>query len=234
VRSPLPARSSSPPRFGRRAGAVARTSLLLLLALAPSAWSLEITAQPPREQGGYLWVDVQLADLFEPRVEGSLARGMPATLALHAELWRRRGGWFHHLESVFDAELRLRYDFHTSTYHLERAGAQPLIVPGLDSVRVVLLRPMPLPVGPAGPLIADRRYYVVVSATLKPLSVEDAAEVEGWLSGEVGGGRRAPFGLLTGLPRSLFDTARNFAGFGDEHARATTDDFGLQDLFSGR
>jgi hypothetical protein len=83
-------------------------------------------------------------------------------------------------------------------------------------------------------LLADRRYYVVVSATLRPLSVEDAAEVEGWLSGEVGGGRRAPFGLLTGLPRSLFDTARNFAGFGDEHARAITNDFELQDLFSER
>ena len=56
-----------------------------------------------------------------------------------------------------------------------------------------------------GPLLADPSYYVVVSATLKPLSVEDAAEVEGWLSGEVEGGREAPFGLLTGLPHSLFD-----------------------------
>jgi hypothetical protein len=215
---------------------VARTSLvlLLLLALAPAARAIEITAQPPRERSGYLWVDVRLGDLFEPRVAGSLARGMPATLTLHAELWRRRAGWFDDLESVFDVDLRLRYDFHTSAYHLERTGAQPLVVPGLDSVRAVLLRPLPLPVGRVGPLLADWRYYVVVSATLKPLSVEDAAEVEGWLSGEVGGGRRAPFGLLTGLPRSLFDTARNFAGFGDEHARAITNDFELQDLFSER
>jgi hypothetical protein len=215
---------------------VARTALVLtfMLALAPATRALEITAQPPRERSGYLWVDVRLADLFEPRVEGSLARGMPATLALHAELWRRRSGWFDDLESVFDAELRLRYDFRNATYLIERAGAQPLIAPGLDSVRAVLLRPLPLPIGRVGQLLADQRYYVVVSATLKPLSVEDAAEVEGWLSGEVGGGRREPFGLLTGLPRSLFDTARNFAGFGDEHARATTEEFGLEDLFSGQ
>jgi hypothetical protein len=215
---------------------VARTSLLLLFLLGhvPAARALEITAQPPRERSGYLWVDVQLGDLFEPRVEGSLARGMPATLTLHAELWRRRGGWFDDLESVFDTELRLRYDFRRAAYRLERSGAQPLVVPGLDSVRAVLTRPMPLPVGRVGPLLADRRYYIVVSATLKPLSVEDAAEVEGWLSGEVEGGRREPFGLLTGLPRSLFDTARNFAGFGDAHVRATTEEFGLKDLFGER
>jgi hypothetical protein len=236
VRSPLPVHSCDPPRHSRRAGTLARTSLalLLLLTLAPAARALEITAQPPRERSGYLWVDVRLGDLFEPRVEGSLARGMPATLALHAELWRRRGGWFDDLENVFDAELRLRYDFRSAAYRLERTGARPLVVPVLDSVRTVLQRPLALPVGRLGPLLAERRYYVVVTVTLKPLSVEDAAEVEGWLSGEVEGGRREPLGMLTGLPRSLFDTARNFAGFGDERARAITEDFGLEDLFGER
>lgn len=235
MRSPLPTHSSGPPPLAGRSGTAARTSfllILLLLALAPTARALEITVRPPRERSGHLWVDVRLGDLFEPRVEGSLARGMPATLTLHAELWRRRVGWFDALESLFDVELRLRYDFRGAAYRLEHTGARPLVVPGLDSVRAVLSRPLLLPVGRVGPLLADQRYYVVVSATLKPLSVEDAAEVEGWLSGEVGGG--APLGLLTGLPRSLFDAARNFAGFGDEHARATTDEFGLQDLFGGR
>jgi hypothetical protein len=208
--------------------------LLLAVALARPAQGLEITTQPPRERDGYVWVDVRLGDLFAPRVEGSLARGMPATLILHAELWRRRTGWFDRLESVFDAELRLRYDFRAAAYRLERAGARPLVIPGLDSVRAALSRPFPLPVGRVGPLLAGQRYYVLVSATLKPLSVEDAAEVEGWLSGEVEGGREVPFGLLTGLPLSLFDAARNFAGFGDEHARAITDDFGLLELFGAR
>jgi hypothetical protein len=234
VRSPLPARSSDPPRTTRRVWSAACAALFLLLAPGSAARALEITAQPPRERSGYVWVDVRLGDLFAPRVEGSLARGMPATLTLHAELWRRRVGWFDRLESAFDAELRLRYDFRDAAYRLERSGAQGLVVPGLDSVRAVLSRPLPLPVGRVGPLLADQRYYVVVSATLKPLSVEDAAEVEGWLSGEVDGGREEPFGLLTGLPRSLFDAARNFAGFGDEHARVLTEDFGLRELFDTR
>jgi hypothetical protein len=234
VRSPLPTRSSDPPRTTRQAWSAACAALFLLLAPGSAARALEITAQPPRERSGYVWVDVRLGDLFAPRVEGSLARGMPATLALHAELWRHRAGWFDRLENAFDAELRLRYDFRGSAYRIERTGAQTLVVPGLDSVRTVLSRTLALPVGRVGPLLADATYYVVVTATLKPLSVEDAAEVEGWLSGEVEGGREEPFGLLTGLPRSLFDAARNFAGFGDERARAVTDDFALQDLFEGR
>jgi hypothetical protein len=233
VRSPLPAPAAGPRPATRRIAALL-FALLLLPALATRARALEISAQSPRERGGYVWVDVRLGDLFAPRVEGSLARGMPATLALHAELWRRRVGWFDRLENAFDAELRLRYDFRATAYRIERTGARPLVVPGLDSVRTVLSRTLALPVGRVGPLLADATYYVVVSATLKPLSVEDAAEVEGWLSGEVEGGSGAPFGLLTGLPRSLFDAARNFAGFGDEHARALTDDFALQDLFEGR
>ena len=236
MRSPLPDPAAAPPRSTRRGATVARVLLALLLLGAPArpAHALGLAAAAPHERSGYVWVEARLADLFTPSVEGSLARGMPATLALHAELWRRRTGWFDHLESAFDAGLRLRYDFRAAAYRLERSGAQPLVVPGLDSVRVVLSRPLPLPVGRVGPLLPDQRYYVVVTVTLRPLSVEDAAEVEGWLSGEVEGGGAAPLGILTGLPRSLFDAARNFAGFGDEHARAITDDFTLKDLFGGR
>jgi hypothetical protein len=72
---------------------------------------------------------------------------------------------------------------------------------------------------------------VVVYATLKPLSVEDVAEVEGWLSGEVKTRSGAGLGVIAELPRSLFDAVRNFAGFGDRRARAVSEEFGLQDLF---
>ena len=233
MRSPLPA----PARVHRtRVQVCVAYALACTLALtaARPARALELAVDPPREQGGYVWVDARLGELFAPRVAGSLARGMPATLTLHAELWRRRPGWFDLLESSFDAVLRLHYDFRTETYQLERGGVRPLVVPTLDSLRAVLLRPVALPVGRVGPLAADRSYYVALSATLKPLSVEDAAEVEGWLSGEVEHKRAQPFGIITGLPRSLFDAVRNFAGFGDERARAVTDDFDLGDLFRAR
>jgi hypothetical protein len=66
---------------------------------------------------------------------------------------------------------------------------------------------------------------VVLSATVKPLSVEDVAEVEGWLSGEVRDQRGSGLGAITALPRSLFDAARNFAGLGDTRARAVSIEF---------
>jgi len=225
VRSPLPTpRPAAPPAL--------RAALLLglLLAGAAPARALELAIQPPRERDGWVWVDARLGGLFAPRVESSLARGMPATLRLHAELWRQRTGWFDRLENAFDAELRLRYDFRADAYRLERDGARPLVLAGLDSVRVALSRPLPLPIGRAAALSGAGRYYVVVAATLKPLSVEDARQVEGWRSGEVEGSQEAPWEVVVGLPLSLFDAARNFAGFGDARARAATAPFGPRDL----
>ncbi|MBI5711170.1 MAG: DUF4390 domain-containing protein [Candidatus Eisenbacteria bacterium] len=201
------------------------------LAAAGGASALEMALDPPRERAGYVWMDVRLSDLLAPRVAESLARGMPATLALHAETWRRRAGWFDRLEGSFDAAIRIRYEVWGESYRIERAGSPPVVISSLDSVRAVLERPLALPVERVGRLRPGQRYYVVVSAALKPLSVEDVAEVEGWLSGEVREKGRSGFGIVTGLPRSVFDAVRNFAGLGDQRARAISPDFDLVTLF---
>ncbi|HEV2104181.1 MAG TPA: DUF4390 domain-containing protein, partial [Candidatus Eisenbacteria bacterium] len=202
------------------AGAIA-----VLCAIAPArAFDLD-AASPARDAGGQLWVTVRISDPLEARVEESLARGMPATLQLHAELWRRRTAWFDRMEQAFDASMRLRYDVWTNAWLLERAGARPLVTGTLDSLELALARPIALPVATLGRLPPDARCYVVVTATLQPLKVEDVEEVEGWLSGEVQEKSHAGFGVITGLPRSLFDAVRNFAGFGDLRARIQTPDF---------
>ncbi len=223
-----PLQAPRPPRARR-----GLTLLLVLGALAEpgGARALEMALDPPCERAGYVWVDVRLTDLLAPRVAESLARGMPATLVLHAETWRRRAGWFDRLESGVDAAIRIRYEVWNESYRIERAGSPPLVIPNLDSVRTVLARPLALPVERVGRLRPGQSYYVVVSAALKPLSVEDVAEVEGWLSGEVREKRRAGFGIITGLPRSVFDAVRNFAGLGDQRARAISPDFDLATLF---
>ena len=202
---------------------------------APSlARGMDLAVSRPREKNGFVLVDARLSDLFAPRVAESLARGMPATLRMHAELWRRRSAWFDRLENSVDASVRIRYDVWSDRYLLERYGAEPMVVTTIDSVATVLSRPWALAVGRVGQLAPRPRYYVVVSATLRPLTVEDLAEVEGWLSGEVEKKRRAGFGVITEIPRALFDAVRNVAGFGDQRARAVTDDFRLEDLFPGR
>lgn len=199
-------------------------ALLLLLALPAHAFQLT-AIRPARDAGGQLWVELRLENPIEPRVARSLGRGMPATLTLHAELWRRRNGWFDRMERAVDATFRMRYDVWSDRWRLERPGGTTLTVSTLDSLQTALERTLALPVSPLDRIGADVACYVVVSASLQPLNVEDVEEVEGWLSGEVREKQRSGFSFLTGLPRSLFEAARNFAGFGDERSRLISTEF---------
>lgn len=217
--------------MSRMPGGTLAATLLALIVLAPAAGALAVDVERPREREGYLWVDLELHDLFPPRVEQSLSRGMPATLLLHVELWRRRKGWFDHLESAFESPVKIRYEVWSENFHIERPSAPAMTLSSLDSVRIVLSRPLSLPVGRVAQIDPGARYYLAVSVTLKPLSVEDLEEGEGWLSGEVESKRRSGLGVITGLPRSVFDAVRNFAGFGDQHARANSGEFDLSTLF---
>ena len=179
---------------------------------------------------GRVEVAVSVSDLFPPRVEESLVRGMPATLQVSAELWRRRTGWFDRLSGSFAGSVRIRYDVWSQRYLIDGTGLRARAVSTLDSVRTSLAAPFVLPLAARANLPDNGRYYVVVSATLKPLSVEDVEEGEGWLSGEVVDKRHSGLGVLTAVPRSLFDAVRNFAGLGDQRARAITDDFVLHEI----
>ena len=222
------------PRPVRLLSGIAIAAALALSASPRGARALEIGVGKPRAHAGYLWVDAHLADPFPEPVARSLSRGMPATLQLHAELWRRRAAWFDRLERSFDASVRIRYEVWNDDYRVERSGAPPRSLETLDSVRVLLERPIALPVCQLDQLQPDADYYVVVSATLTPLSVEDVQEVEGWLSGEVESKRHSGFGVFTELPHALYDAVRNFAGFGDRHARAQSHAFEPADLEPAR
>lgn len=215
----------------------ARRALVLaaacLLAVAARAEALEIGLDLPRMRGDSVWIDVRLSEPLAPRIQESLARGMPATLELRAELWHRRRGWFDRLEENVDAEIRIRYEVWNRTYRMDRRGAPPRFVGTLDSLQLALTRPLSLPVGRMHAGSRGTLHFIVVSAVLRPLSVEDVAEVESWLSGEVETNRRAGFGLITQVPRALFDTVRNFAGFGDARARAVSDDFSVEVVVDG-
>jgi len=197
-----------------------------VLLAAPAARALEFASvTPSRDESGRLWVTVRLVDPLEDRVEQSLGRGMPATLELHAELWRHRSGWFDRMERASDARLRLHHDAWSDTWQLERGGGSTLEFATLDSLEGALSEAISLPVTSLERVPPDAACYVVVSVTVRPLTVEDAAEVEGWLSGEAQEQKRAGIGVFTQLPRSVFDAVRNFAGFGDSKAHTITPDF---------
>jgi len=197
---------------------------------AGPARALDLVLAPPRERDGRVVIEARPAHAVSSRVAESLARGMPATLQLRAELWRDRRGWFDRLERSAEAAVRIRYEVWSDAYLIERMGAEPIVVGSVDSVASVLERPWVLPVGRLEDLTPGSRYYVVLTATLRPLTVEDLEEVEGWLSGEVGNGRKSGFGVVTEIPRSIFDAVRNVAGFGDQKARAMSEPFTSSDL----
>jgi len=202
-------------------------ALLASLAFGVSAaHAFQLTSiRPAKDTSGVLWVEVQLEQPIEPRVAKSLGRGMPATLTLHAEMWRRRRGWFDRMERAVEVTFRMRYDTWGDTWRLDQPGAPPIIVGTLDSLQLALEHTRALPVAPLGRIPPETSCYLVVSASLRPLNVEDVEEVEGWLSGEVKEKRNSGLGVLTGIPRSLFEAARNFAGFGDERSRLISTDF---------
>ncbi len=212
------------PSLHRRRAALACVAIALIA--TPLAHAFEFAgATPSRDDTGRLWITVRLADPLEPRVVKSLRRGMPATLALHAELWRKRSGWFDRMERAFDANLRLRYDVAEDAWSLDRGTAGTVVVRSLDSLATVLSSPIALPLAKLPDATSSARYFVAVTGTLQPLNVDDVAEVEGWISGEVRAPRSGGLGVLTGLPTSVFDAVRNFAGFGDSRARMITPEF---------
>jgi hypothetical protein len=196
------------------------------LSLASNAAAFQLTSiRPERDASQRLWVELQLEQPIEPRVASSLGRGMPATLSLRAELWRRRNGWFDRLERSVESSFRIRHDVGNDVWRLERPGATPLEVNSLDSLSVLLERTLVIPVASLEKLPATASFYVVVVASLRPLDLKDVEEVEGWLSGEVKSTGSGGLGFLTGIPRSVFDAARNFAGFGDERSRMISAEF---------
>ena len=104
-----------------------------------AARAFQLTSiRPAKDSNSQLWVDVQLEQPIEPRVAKSLGRGMPATLTLHAELWRRRRGWFDSMEHAVEATFKLHYDAWGDDWHLDRPGAPPLVVSSLDSLTIAL------------------------------------------------------------------------------------------------
>ena len=199
-------------------------TLLVTLVTGARAFSLA-SVQTSRDASARLWVAVRLERPLEGGVARSLERGMPATLTLDVELWRRRDGWFDRMEHASRAAFRMRHDVLGERWRLEDPDGHTLVVTTLDSLQQVLERTIDLPVAPLDALAPDAPCYVVVTASLRPLDVEDAEEVEGWLSGEVRDRDKSGLRVLTGLPRSLFEAARNFAGFGDRHVRRISPTF---------
>lgn len=220
-------------RAGARPGLAVAAGALCLAALAvsaaaPSAHAAEDAAPRGLAVEGArvfltddtLAVDVRLGGFWSSRVRGSLERGMPATLLVTADLWRHRSGWFDRLVATRSVVFRLRYDAWREDYVLQRDLEPPRHLPSLAAVAEVLAEPQRLRVVPAREVEPRRRHYVVVNASLRPLTPEGVREVERFLSAQLRGTGDDGAGLesIARLPSSLLSVLAALSGLGDEVA----------------
>jgi hypothetical protein len=213
----------------RSALTAALAAAILAIALPPSAAALDLALGFPRAIGADGVVDVRLTAPFSGRIRESLSRAMPATLLIHVELWRARSGWFDRLETGYDVLVRLRYNVAEHDYRMERRGMPVVAAPSLDSLEGLLERPFTLPVTRLETLQHGKRYYVVVGVTMRPVSIEDAEEIDDVIFPDATD-RGPGLGIITGVPRAIFDAVRNIAGLGDLRARALSQTFRVEDL----
>lgn len=176
-----------------------------------------------------LHVRVEWPDPLPHFVQERLERGIPATIGVRLELWRKRTAWFDSHLTTVDAEFKIVFDPWRGSFLLENEDSTRA-VSGLPSLvehlsHWTLLIPIEQEWGET-----HSEYRIEAVCYLQPLTVDDAEEVENWLRGEIRG-----FGAgILGLPRGLFGIIRDLSGLGEQRSRCSSRAFRMSVLPSGR
>ncbi len=196
------------------------------LLLAPrTARAVELEAVRVTRIEDHVAVTLHMAGVLSPRVRESLERGMPATVRLSVELWRARPGWFDHLARSERVEVRIVRDAWSDEFQMRRQAGPLLTLLDLDESEREMARPIRVRVLPIARLEPGARYYAIARVEVKPLTVEDIEEVEGWLSGEAKRAGKPGPGSIARLPAFMMGLLANLAGLGDETAAVRTGTF---------
>jgi hypothetical protein len=180
-----------------------------------------LSVGPVEIEDGAVTVSYRAETPWTPRLEETLLRGMPATVAFEVGVWKRRTFWFDKLVLAIKSEHKVLYDPWERRFHV-RSGPvrrKARTVPSLDSLTTLLFSERRLPLVPTAALDPDARYYVSVRVTIRPLTAADLDEVEDWLSGEM----KNPDRPERGLPGYLLGIAVNISGLGDRTALAKSE-----------
>jgi hypothetical protein len=199
-------------------------------ASARPACAVELTGISAVESGGYVAGTVRLAHVLSPRIRSALDRGMPTTVDVTVEVWRARPGWFDALVGSQRASMRAFRNAWSDDFTFRRNLEPERTFVTLDDVEQEIERPLRVSVLRVARLDPDERYYLIVRATVRPLTVEDLEAVEKWLSGEAKRAGKPGPGSLARLPTYLVGVLANLSGLGDESAVVRTEAFALEEL----
>ncbi len=180
---------------------------------------------------GWAWVDFSLEHALEGKTWDDLRHGRPLTFLYTVELWRERAHWFDSLVSSRVVEIRLRYDPWQEIYAVAGLGPDIRQVLTPEEAQAVVSSHLHLKAGELSRLGTEGRYYLVIRADIKTLTLHDLNEVEGWLRGEVKSDSEKEAGLS--IPRSLLRMFLGVSGLGDRTALLRSEPFDLARLGLG-
>ena len=204
---------------------------VLVLAIAPrAAGAVEVVGTAVARAGGWATVTLRVDHAFSDRIAQTLDRGMPVTVVVTVDVWQDRAGWFDKLEGEQTIVLRAFRNAWSDDFTLRRGKEPDRTIADRSSLELEIARPMRVRVVPLSRLGAADRHYAIVTAAVKPLTVEDLEAVEKWLSGEAKRTGKPGPGSIAKLPSYLVNMLANLSGFGDEVARWRSGDFRVDQL----
>lgn len=215
--------------WGRCLAACLAASLLLgSLAPARSAETFEASVERVWFRADTLRVDFDIVGLFSDRIRDGLTRGLPMTYNIQIDLWRTRAGWWDALESRSLRRFKIQRNVFDDRFFIHGDDGRRLFVPDLDTLeRHLSLRRAEL-VATIAALPREKHYYVAVTPSIRPLTIEDIQEVEAWLNGEIEETKdESAISLITGVPSVFFNVLVDLAGLGDKSTLARSATFRL-------
>ncbi len=206
--------------------------LMLLGALSGVAAAGELVVEEIGLERGLVAARVRLEDAFDAETRASLASGLPITVRFSTELWRERKRWWDAQVDARVLSYRIRWDPGERAYTLTHPGPPRRdTYEDLDPLLADLTRRV-LPAHPRWGLEERHRYYLDLEAAIRPLTLEEFRELDGWIGGQIRGrtDEEEAQGASGGIAQTFFDLLVDFSGFGDVIFEARTPAFRPSEL----
>jgi hypothetical protein len=196
-------------------------AIAVVLLLPCAARASRLLVEEPGIVGTELRARVRAEELLDPRTRGAVASGLPITVRFTADLWRERRRWFDQHVAARAETFRIRWDPRERVYTLSYPG------PGrrVDAYQRLddLLEDLSwheIAVHPRGTLDERSRYFVALEVAVRPLTLEEFRDLEGWVGGRIRGGEEPPdaaeeSGDGEGVPGAVLGFLLDLSGFGD-------------------